>query len=140
MLDSGSNTDYVDFSSRGRSQFIDQLEAFLNQAKEETDTDYYDIHEETVEREEDFGLTNFEDADINKLRTVEKEAPEGQKTIPEMSEFRTAEMEQVMTSGMQFLAELYKMSTGKELGLENQQIKINKETGEVTCIFHLFQG
>jgi hypothetical protein len=29
------------------------------------------------------------------------------------------------------------MSTGKDMGLENQQIKINKETGEVTMTFKL---
>jgi len=29
------------------------------------------------------------------------------------------------------------MSTGKELGLKGQQIKVNKETGEVTMTFKL---
>jgi hypothetical protein len=42
-----------------------------------------------------------------------------------------------MTSGMQFLAGLFKMTTGKDLRLENQQFKINKETGEVTMTFKL---
>jgi hypothetical protein len=46
-------------------------------------------------------------------------------------------MEQVMNQGLGFLAGLYKMSTGKEIGLENQQININKETGEVTMKFKL---
>ena len=46
-------------------------------------------------------------------------------------------MEQIMASGLLFLAGLFKMSTGKELGLENRQIKINKETGEVTMTFKL---
>ena len=46
-------------------------------------------------------------------------------------------MEQVMSSGMQFLAGLFKMSTGKELGLGNQQIRVNRETGEVTMTFKL---
>jgi SNF2 family DNA or RNA helicase len=124
VLDSGSNTDYVDFSSRGRSQFIDQLEAFINQPKDEPDADSYDIHEEDID--EDLGLTD-----------LRGEAIEEQKNLPVMSESKTAEMEQVMTSGMQFLAGLFKMSTGKELGLENQQIKINKETGEVTMTFKL---
>ena len=42
-----------------------------------------------------------------------------------------------MASGMQFLAGLFKMSTGKDMGMENQQIKVNKETGEVTMTFKL---
>ena len=52
-------------------------------------------------------------------------------------ESKTAELEQVMNNGMQFLAGLFKMSTGKELGLEGQQIKVSKETGEVTMTFKL---
>ena len=46
-------------------------------------------------------------------------------------------MEQVMASGMQFLTGLFKMSTGKDMGIDNRQIKINKETGEVTMTFKL---
>jgi hypothetical protein len=42
-----------------------------------------------------------------------------------------------MNNGMQFLAGLFKMSTGKELGLEDQKITVNKETGEVTMTFKL---
>jgi hypothetical protein len=38
---------------------------------------------------------------------------------------------------MQFLAGLFKMSTGKDLGLENQTIEVNKETGEVVMKFKL---
>jgi len=32
---------------------------------------------------------------------------------------------------------LFKMSTGKDLGIENQKVEINKETGEVTMKFKL---
>ncbi|GHT40611.1 hypothetical protein FACS189437_06440 [Bacteroidia bacterium] len=42
-----------------------------------------------------------------------------------------------MNSGMQFLAGLFKMSTGKDLGMENQKIEIDKETGEVVMRFKL---
>jgi len=136
VLDSGSNTDFVDFSSRGRSQFIEQLEAFLKATKEEPDAYLLDIHEDGMEREEDL------DEDMvlaglgsEGITSDAKAVSEDQKTGT--IESKTAEMEQVMTSGMQFLAGLFKMSTGKELGLENQQIKINKETGEVTIAFKL---
>jgi hypothetical protein len=42
-----------------------------------------------------------------------------------------------MNSGMQFLAGLFKMSTGKDLGIENQKIEVNRETGEVIMKFKL---
>jgi superfamily II DNA/RNA helicase len=143
VLDSGSKTDYVDFSSKGRSQFIDQLEAFINQPQDEADGDdmCLDSQEEITEQEkefiEDIALVNNKDDDMDKQQAAAKKGAEEQETTPSGGESKTAELEQVMTSGMQFLAGLYKMSTGKEMGLENQQIKINKETGEVTMTFKL---
>jgi len=50
---------------------------------------------------------------------------------------KVVELEQVMNNGMQFLAGMFKMSTGKDLGIDNQSIEINKETGEVTMKFKL---
>ncbi|MDZ7606953.1 MAG: hypothetical protein U5K79_15490 [Cyclobacteriaceae bacterium] len=46
-------------------------------------------------------------------------------------------MEQVMNNGMQFLAGLFKMSTGKDMVIDSQNIVVNKETGEVTMKFKL---
>jgi SNF2 family DNA or RNA helicase len=141
VLDSGNKTDYVDFSSKGRSQFIDQLEAFINQPQDEADDMPLDSQEEIIEQEKEFtedtDLVDYKDNDMDKQQASAKKEAEEQKTTPSDSESKTAELEQVMTSGMQFLAGLYKMSTGKDMGLENQQIKINKETGEVTMTFKL---
>jgi hypothetical protein len=47
------------------------------------------------------------------------------------------EVEQVMNNGLQFLSGLFKMSTGKDIGMEGQSIEVNKETGEVTMKFKL---
>jgi hypothetical protein len=47
------------------------------------------------------------------------------------------QLEEVMNHGMQFLAGMFKMSTGKELGTEGQSIAVDKETGEVTMKFKL---
>jgi len=148
VLDSGSKTDYVDFSSKGRSQFIDQMEAFISSMEDEATADdvSQDPQEEAIEREEDFAddfaddleladASSYEEAD--KQQTTSSEVSEEQEAIPGESESKAAELEQVMASGMQFLAGLYKMSTGKDMGLDNQQIKINKETGEVTMTFKL---
>ena len=176
VLDSSSTTDYVDFSSKGRSQFIDQLEAFVNRVEEEdmdTDDIAQETFEEVIEQEEelseDISLTDSRDdaadgdieqksgegadkdtdtdtdTDTGKGIAKDTDKPEAdavatseeRKSAPGSGESKTAEFEQVMTSGMQFLAGLYKMSTGKDLGLDGQQIKINKETGEVTMTFKL---
>ena len=96
------------------------------------------MSEEIIEYEEDIvedlELAYLKDDD---MQSITKESSEKQKTTLNENESQTAELEQVMTSGMQFLSGLFKMSTGKDVGLENQQIKINKETGEVTMTFKL---
>jgi superfamily II DNA/RNA helicase len=144
VLDNNSKTDYVDFSSKGRSQFIEQLEAFVNKTKEAdyTSQEPHDApYEEATEQEDDLA-EDFVQADAlsdktNNLQTDINQVSGEQKTIPAEKETKAVELEQVMTSGMQFLAGLFKMSTGKDLGLENQKININKETGEVTMTFKL---
>ena len=235
VLDSNSNINYVDFSSKGRSQFFVQLEAYINQIENVSmvsDIDFEVPEELTKELAESFEPEFFEEADDEQpqfalpLETasagessvsveksyVESEMPcvseEDRKTgeygqlvqdsqaakdsqlgessqaakdsqlvqdsqagkvaqleegsqvgkagqlgeggqagqageagkqtaIPSESQDKTTELEQVMNNGMQFLAGLFKMSTGKDLGLGGQQIKVNKETGEVTMTFKL---
>jgi len=143
VLNNSSTTDYVDFSSKGRSQFIDQLEKFVNQPTVEAEEDEFDYvaQEETAVREdtftEDFDLLDSEEVAKTEPQASATESTGDQKLGSGEGETKIAEFEQVMTSGMQFLAGLYKMSTGKDLGTENQQIKFNKETGEVTMTFKL---
>jgi len=129
VLDNNSSTDYVDFSSKGRSQFIDQLEVFINQTESEKNDVNGKTKQEAFDLESDDGLliADAKDKQDQKVNTIEAIAKNS----------KTAELEQVMTSGMQFLAGLFKMSTGKEMETENQKIKINQETGEVTMTFKL---
>jgi SNF2 family DNA or RNA helicase len=157
VLDSKSKTNFVDFSTKGRSQFIEQLEAFINKLESDvsheiTPTDFpEELPGQERDLEESFDPDYLEDESQDALqlripfeeeadeRQADiKEAPAEQKTAPASEiESKTAELEQVMNSGMQFLAGLFKMSTGKDLGLDGQQIKVNKETGEVTMTFKL---
>jgi superfamily II DNA/RNA helicase len=153
VLGNNNSTDYVDFSTKGRSQFIEQLESFLSGMKEETDEAIVseESHEQGTELERDLA-ESFEqeyqeddDADKSQLSIPVEEdekasieaAAVAQKAAAVEIESKTAELEQVMNNGMQFLAGLFKMSTGKEMSLEGQQIKVNKETGEVTMTFKL---
>ena len=172
VLDNKSKTDFVDFSTKGRSQFIKQLEELLNSIETEVPEETVSTEpEEVVSEQEKDLLTNYETDDLDEeitdkpvIRTLFEDIPEddSQKEIKETKESltepkeekeeteqkeqkvsttevesKTVELEQVMNSGMQFLAGLFKMSTGKDLGLERQQIKVNKETGEVTMTFKL---
>jgi superfamily II DNA/RNA helicase len=165
VLDSKSAINYVDFSTKGRSQFIEQLEALIQKLEADAEKDIHvddgleEFIEATTEQEQDIETSSepdyledepteptqlqipFEEFDDDQ-QTDLKEAPEKASAVQQSPpaqafESKAAELEQVMNSGMQFLAGLFKMSTGKELGLEGQQVKVNKETGEVTMTFKL---
>ncbi|MDL2222442.1 hypothetical protein LJC35_07825, partial [Parabacteroides sp. OttesenSCG-928-N08] len=67
----------------------------------------------------------------------EEPIKEQKDVVTETTNRTTAELEQVMNNGMQFLSGLFKMSTGKEMGVENQKIEIDPETGEVVMRFKM---
>jgi hypothetical protein len=140
VLDGGSKTNSVDFSTKGRSQFIQQLEEFIAETEkgEQLEPSLY-LTDEMLTRSE-----NLPEADtIDLLGEIEEIQPVMEPEIPEkiegkkLQEEKAQEMEQVMNNGMQFLAGLFKMSTGKDLGIENQTIEVNKETGEVVMRFKI---
>jgi len=140
VLDGGSKTNSVDFSTKGRSQFIQQLEEFIAEAENaEITGPYLNFAGEVMAPTE-----NLPEPDtIDLLEEIEEDQPLSEPTVPEKTEAlkhqeeKAQEIEQVMNNGMQFLAGLFKMSTGKDLGLENQTIEVNKETGEVVMKFKL---
>lgn len=142
VLDSSSTTNYVDFSSKGRSQFIQQLEEFITETEKiPMDIDLEEVVtlagtpenlSEVLQEADDIDLTEelFE-ADTE---TVQEVKPASHQTV---AEEKAQEIEQVMNNGMQFLAGLFKMSTGKDLGISGQSVEINKETGEIVMKFKL---
>ena len=155
VLDAESRTNYVDFSSKGRSQFIQQLEEFINKnsfddespaeetsevmAENSTKVDSNDLRQ--LEIFEDLNNEDKQDEEpvqvIQPKSAIQNEATPAKENDQPSREPQVAEMEQVMNNGMQFLAGLFKMSTGKDMGLENQKIEIDKETGEIVMRFKM---
>lgn len=157
VLGKETHSDFVDFSSKGRSQFIKQLEQFITETEKPVEVD-----EENVPALEAMNVpstvqgkntdepgerlnTQFEKSDAQEIDLSddfsEDILSESPTTTSPAAETKPAtkieEMEQVMNSGMQFLSGLFKMSTGKDVGFENQKIEVNKETGEVVMRFKL---
>ncbi|MDR1932519.1 MAG: DEAD/DEAH box helicase [Spirochaetales bacterium] len=114
VLSGGNTLNYVDFSKKGRSQFIQQLEALVT-AQEEP------AAEEAAD-------TQFTGAPLPGITEAPAKAPPAEKV---------QQMEQVLQNGMQFLAGLFKMSTGSDLNPGNQKIEIDEKTGEVVMRFKL---
>lgn len=143
VLGTNANTNFVDFSSKGRSQFIAQLEDFIasqetlpdagfqagDDFKVETATSILteeEAVEDNISFEENKGEQDSDMVDSKEQAAIlQPKAPQ-----PE-------EIEQVMNNGLQFLAGLFKMSTGKDIGMEGQSIEVNRETGEVTMKFKM---
>ncbi len=143
VLGTNANTNFVDFSSKGRSQFIAQLEDFI--ASQET------LPDADIPAGDDFGadtstsiLTEEEAVEDNisfEENKVEQDSDnvdsKEQTTISQPNAPQPEEIEQVMNNGLQFLAGLFKMSTGKDIGMNGQSIEVNRETGEVTMKFKM---
>jgi len=157
VLGNESGFNFVDFSSKGRSQFISQIEAFVTaleaQVEPEEIRQFAEIGQAvageepvavpleqtpvSVEHPEKSDLQEIDLTDdaLDEL-PVETKTPSAQASEPKPAT-KAEELEQVMNNGMQFLSGLFKMSTGKDMGIENQKIEINKETGEVVMRFKL---
>jgi SNF2 family DNA or RNA helicase len=139
VLGDDARTNFVDFSTKGRSQFIQQLEEFINETERKeqeeelvVESTPQDALQQTEAEKLPAGEIDFSGDDSEKQEELEGvPAGNGETTV------QAKELEAVMTNGMQFLSGLFKMATGKEMGIENQTIEVNKETGEVTMKFKL---
>ena len=176
VLNEGFQSDFVDFTEKGRGQFLEQMKAMAGEfedlpeetPEEEIATEEIEIREYTIddfkkEHAEDYLIPFEEDAmpvndvEINKEET--EHIPEPQDAVetppphqanekePEKTEVEKnsnqsintspEKMEEVLNNGMKFLSGLMQMATGQETGIENQEIKVDKNTGEVTMKFKL---
>jgi len=142
VLGDRAQTNFVDFSTKGRSQFIQQLEEFVNET-EQQEKIYAEVPEEVGEMEMTQTVNEQKPTDEIDLSEDAPE-PQEEKVAAEPSggngysnNTPAEDLEKVMNNGMQFLSGLFKMATGKDMGIENQKIEINKATGEVTMKFKL---
>ncbi|MCD6543794.1 MAG: DEAD/DEAH box helicase [Flavobacteriaceae bacterium] len=139
VLGDDTQKDFIDFTTKGRSQFIDQVEAMLSNIENEEEMGTADSEKiDLVNRTDE--VANREENTINLSGDIlEEESSEAKskKATKEESIKKLEEMKTVMKSGMNFLAGMYKMSTGNEIGMEDQKIDINTETGEITMKFKI---
>jgi len=141
VLSSGNFTDEVDFSEKGKSQFIKQLEEVIDNdgfsTNLESEVDIENQEEETLEE-------TIPDIDVQRNMASGNEKDKvPQKPLPkeEMApkrEVNTEQMEAVMTKGMEFLTGIYNMSTGNKIDANGKpKVEVNKETGEVSITFKM---
>jgi hypothetical protein len=136
-----SQFDYVDFSTKGRSQFINELEEFINDNNNIPEDDM--IEDQFIEEDEIYTEPEIEQKELSFTENDRKggiaERTElDSETVEETPvSQKTEEVEKVLNSGMEFLSGIFKMATGKDIGMDDKKIEVNKETGEVTMKFKI---
>ncbi len=139
VLNEGNIIDEVDFSAKGKSQFIRQLEEVIRE-DEKPDMDTGPILE--IVEEEVMGEQAPEE--INGDGQQEENLPGQQPRVAASTSSTSSasqkidKMEEVLNKGMEFLAGIYQMTTGEELHKEGgQKIEIDRKTGEVVMRFKM---
>lgn len=139
VLSPGSTLDNVDFADRGRPQFLEELEAAVEQFSRSVLPESGEVAtaEATV-------AMNDPCAEPVESETLVKQPPAPMFAAePKASAGRAAtsaspeQLTQVMNQGMAFLSGLMQMATGQALQAEAGAISVDPETGEVTMKFKL---
>ncbi|MHB1688692.1 MAG: DEAD/DEAH box helicase [Ignavibacteriaceae bacterium] len=139
VLNNANLTEEVDFASKGRSTFIEQVQKMIQPVEtssisEESPTETPEEIVNEVWKSSEGANRNPSEDDSGELieeaaRTEKKAAKQ---PLPEPQE-----IESTLNQGMQFLNGIFKIATGKELITEGKGITVNRETGEVTMKFKL---
>ena len=162
LLSAGNDTDIVDFSTKGRAQFLTQLqesigEFVIDEPEQEDEKPVFeptDEQEEIAELEKGFAEKHEEglipeydqnsESDEKETEgalepsTMDKEEI-GKNTVEDIvqEEAVADQLEVVLNQGLGFISGIFKMATGNDLTTGKESITIDKKTGEVTMKFKL---
>lgn len=151
VLDTDKAIDQVDFSEKGRAQFLQELESFIHEFEEPTLEDMETPDEVSADNVSDDNLIQKEEQMSEDVPATPSESgststppdmrpqpqPSTSNRTTQQKEERLEQMEQVMNQGMGFLAGLFKLSTGQDMNTANQKVEIDRKTGEVVMRFKL---
>jgi SNF2 family DNA or RNA helicase len=137
VLGDNKSTNFVDFSTKGRSQFIQQLEAFIAQTEKQNLMNSLQPTDKPFEAFETIKVPEEIDFSGEVPEPIEEQSVTEPANIGVNQTDKDVQLEAVMNSGMQFLAGLFKMTTGKDMGLENQKVEVDKTTGEIIMRFKI---
>lgn len=149
VLNEGNTTNIVDFSEKGRSQFLKDIEematSFESQEHTEEASDPY-ITELDNELQEDAILEEQEhitEEDPNSCEKSDRDSSVEQSVDSISSDdynektIQADQMEGVLNQGLGFLSGLMQMATGGKDSLEKGSVTVDRSTGEVTMKFKL---
>ena len=137
VLNKANQTNFVDFSEKGRSQFLNQVAEMVD-ALDHEEEELEDVREVEVE---DSGKAEkqLEEEGLEVAGEDSEGGQNGGMSVASVNERedRAKKMEAVMNSGIQFLAGLMEMSSGIKIDVKDQKIEVNPDSGEVTMKFKM---
>lgn len=145
VLDQDSSGDVVDFSQKGRSQFLKELteviEGFENVPQPDPDEEIEGAEFILDSPTEDIDKEPVATPELEKETAAQMARPESEvvhsRPATQSPSQKQEEMAEVMNKGMSFLAGMFKMMTGKEIMTQDQSIQIDPETNEVVMRFKM---
>ncbi|MCP4153025.1 MAG: DEAD/DEAH box helicase [bacterium] len=165
VLNEGNLTDEVDFTKKGRSTMIQQIEKIVSPfITEQVEIPGTEILEKEIAGEEIFDLPGVpDDMDLQSFASEddsllqedsgdpaapdevlcesppgeELPVPAGNKSQPEPRIPQPEEIENTLNQGLQFLNGILNMATGKQMTTGEQSIRVDRDTGEVVMKFKL---
>ncbi len=125
VLNEDNNLDALDFSASRKAQFLQELEKVMHEFVYAVPSDGVTENQPSTES-------------ATALQEIISEEPAPEIPAEENAVLQPAQsMEKVMNQGIEFLAGLFKIATGKDIGIENQKIEVDKQTGEVVMRFKI---
>ncbi len=132
VLSESNRMDSVDFSASGRAQFLLELEAAMAELANPSATE---IEALFTPEQELAKVSTFTGALKEEANTIEAIYAETEVSSTKETAQPIEQMEQVMQNGLNFLAGIYQMATGKSMGADDKSITIDEATGEVVMRF-----
>ncbi|MFI5139255.1 MAG: DEAD/DEAH box helicase, partial [Sphingobacteriales bacterium] len=139
VLNNENGPDVVDFSASGKAQFLKELEEVMNgfiAVPDEQDEE--NILQEEIEQVEET-LQDIVSDENNQTAPANEAVEPVEIALSADQQEKIQTMEKVMNQGMEFLSGMFKMATGKDLGLEGQKMEIDKASGEIVMRFKMPQ-
>lgn len=132
VLNSDSQTNFVDFSEKGRSQFMEQITAMV----ENIETADEEVYQDEIDSN-NYSSDEIVDEEITEDIEVMPERKTVESSVSYEKETKAKKMEEVMNNGIQFLAGLMEMATGEKMDAKEQKIEVDPISGEVTMKFKM---
>jgi SNF2 family DNA or RNA helicase len=137
VLNNENGPDMVDFSASGKAQFLKELEEVMEGFTAVHPELYEDIPVEAMAEQFTETLEAIV-SDENSQQPADTENIKAAEIVLSQEQQQQIQtMETVMNQGMDFLAGMFKMATGKDLGFEGKKMEIDKETGEIVMRFKM---